>query len=52
METYGEDGFMVGQMGAAYVHGMQHGDVGAPKSNILLMASSPKHFADCESHFV
>jgi beta-glucosidase len=46
MESYGEDGTVIAKLGAAYVTGIQHGDVGAPATHLLLTAASPKHFAD------
>ena len=39
---YSEDPTTVAALGHAYVQGIQHGDVGAPSTDILLIASSPK----------
>ena len=44
MEVYGEDPTAIAKLGRAYVQGMQHGDVGAPSTDILLIASSPKQY--------
>ena len=44
MEVYGEDPTTIAKLGHAYITGMQHGDVGAPSTPILLVAASPKHF--------
>lgn len=49
MEVYSEDPAVIARLGAAYVHGIQHGDVDAPQTDILLTAASPKHFADVRS---
>lgn len=46
MESYGEDPTLIAKLGSAYVTGIQHGDVGAPHTAVLLTAASPKHFAD------
>eukprot|EP00038_Savillea_parva_P019990 m.30090 g.30090 ORF g.30090 m.30090 type:complete len:800 (+) comp4663_c0_seq1:54-2453(+) len=46
MESYGEDPTVVGKLGRAYVTGIQHGDMDAPATEVLLMAASPKHFAN------
>ena len=46
MEVYSEDPAVVAKLGASYVTGMQRGDVGAPRTHLLLMAASPKHFTD------
>ena len=46
MEVYGEDPTTVALLGHAYVTGIQHGDVGAPSTPVLLTAASPKHFTD------
>ena len=46
MEAYSEDPIVIAKLGAAYVRGIQHGDVDAPPTNVLLVAASPKHFAD------
>ena len=45
MESYGEDPAVIAALGSAYVTGIQHGDVGAPATDILLVAASPKHFS-------
>ena len=45
MEVYGEDPSAIAALGHAYVQGLQHGDVGAPSTDILLIASSPKQYA-------
>ena len=46
IKVYGEDPTTIAKLGAAYITGIQHGDVGAPETPILLVASSPKHFTD------
>jgi beta-glucosidase-like glycosyl hydrolase len=46
MEVYGECPTAIAKLGGAYITGMQHGDVGSPKTDILLVAASPKHFTD------
>eukprot|EP00039_Didymoeca_costata_P003470 m.67932 g.67932 ORF g.67932 m.67932 type:complete len:805 (+) comp11922_c0_seq1:234-2648(+) len=46
MESYGEDPLVISKLGAAYVTGMQRGDTDSPQTDILLMNSAPKHFAD------
>lgn len=44
MEVFAEDPTTVAALGHAYVQGIQHGDVGAPSTDILLIASSPKQY--------